>query len=159
VTDSLFNAIASRVKDYRQDVFDPVLELAIEIAREGREGRRIGTLLTIGQADAVMASSRPLILDPLSCHPPQLRRITDPGLRGTLKELAQLDGAFVLSDDGIVVSESSVVRLFDRGTLAADILPELWLLSRYHTQLRVKSTPSRCRIQVREGQETPGEEP
>jgi diadenylate cyclase len=93
VTDSLFNAIASRVKDYRQDVFDPALELAIEIAREGREGRRIGTLLTIGQADAVMASSRPLILDPLSCHPPQLRRITDPGLRGTLKELAQLDGA------------------------------------------------------------------
>ena len=36
----------------------------------------------------------------------------------------------------IVVSESAVVRVFDRGTLAAEVLPELWLLSRYHTQLR-----------------------
>jgi DNA integrity scanning protein DisA with diadenylate cyclase activity len=30
--------------------------------------------------------------------------ITDGRLRGTVKELAQLDGAFVIADDGIVVA-------------------------------------------------------
>jgi diadenylate cyclase len=171
-----FDAIVARLSDCRPEVLEPSLELALEIAREGREGRRIGTLFTLGRADAVLASSRPLILDPLAGHALQLRHITDPGLRGTLKELAQLDGAFVISDEGfvvaacryldasaenleaplglgsrhlaaasiskrldivsIVVSESAVVRVFDRGTLAAEVLPELWLLSRYHSQLK-----------------------
>ena len=36
----------------------------------------------------------------------------------------------------IVVSESGIVRVFHRGELAAEILPELWLLSRHQTQLR-----------------------
>lgn len=31
----------------------------------------------------------------------------------------------------IVVSESSVVRIFDNGELLAEIIPELWLLRRY----------------------------
>lgn len=43
-----------------------MIELAVEIAREGREGRRIGTLFTFGDADAVLRRSRPLILDPLA---------------------------------------------------------------------------------------------
>jgi DNA integrity scanning protein DisA with diadenylate cyclase activity len=85
-------------------VLDSVLELAIEIAREGREGRRIGTLFTLGHADAVLAQSRPLILDPLAGHGPDATRIVDQNLRGTIKELAQLDGAFVVSEDGIVRS-------------------------------------------------------
>ena len=40
-------------------VLESVLELAIEIAREGREGRRIGTLFTVGFAGVVMRKSRP----------------------------------------------------------------------------------------------------
>jgi DNA integrity scanning protein DisA with diadenylate cyclase activity len=35
---------------------------------------------------------------------PAATRITDPNLRGTVKELAQLDGAFVVADDGTVVA-------------------------------------------------------
>jgi DNA integrity scanning protein DisA with diadenylate cyclase activity len=150
--------------------------LAVEIAREGREGRRIGTLFTIGDAEAVMAWSRPLILNPLEGHPRNRRRITSIELWGTIKELAQLDGAFVVSDDGIflaagryldasasnvkvpfglgsrhiaaasisfatnavaiVVSESSIVRVFEHGALMAEIIPELWLFSRHETALR-----------------------
>src|SRR4029450_87985 len=82
----------------------PTIELAIEIAREGREGHRIGTIFTVGDAGAVLERSRPLILDPLAGHPEAARHITDADLRGTLKELAQLDGAFVISDEGVVVS-------------------------------------------------------
>jgi len=85
-------------------VLESVLELALEIAREGREGRRIGTLFTVGKAEAVLAASRALILDPLAGHVPAGTQITDPNLRGTIKELAQLDGAFVISEAGIVVA-------------------------------------------------------
>jgi DNA integrity scanning protein DisA with diadenylate cyclase activity len=46
-----------------------VIELAVEIAREGREGRRIGTLFTIGDGEQVLEHSRPLILDPIARHP------------------------------------------------------------------------------------------
>jgi DNA integrity scanning protein DisA with diadenylate cyclase activity len=50
-------------------VLEQTVELALEIAREGREGRRIGTLFTLGAEDAVLAASRPLILDPwLATH-------------------------------------------------------------------------------------------
>lgn len=149
-----------------------VLELAIEIAREGREGRRIGTLLTIGDHDGVLARSRCLILDPLAGHTDRDRRIDDPNLRETVKELAQLDGGFVISTCGlvvsaaryfetslpepdallglgsrhlaaasitratdalaVVVSESSIVRVFRQGRLNTEILPELWLLRRFN---------------------------
>jgi DNA integrity scanning protein DisA with diadenylate cyclase activity len=148
-----------------------VVDLAIEIAREGREGRKIGTLFTVGAEDEVLARSRSLILDPLAGHPPGDRRVDDPNARETLKELAQLDGGFIISGSGIalsacryfesrlpateqplglgtrhlaaasistttpalavVVSESSVVRVYSRGNLITEILPELWLLHRY----------------------------
>ena len=85
-------------------VLEQTVELALEIAREGREGRRIGTLFTLGKAEAVLAASRPLILDPLAAHAPAYTHITDANLRGTIKELAQLDGAFVISDTGTVVA-------------------------------------------------------
>jgi DNA integrity scanning protein DisA with diadenylate cyclase activity len=61
-------------------------------------------LLTLGSAEAVLGTSRPLILDPLLGHAPVATHITDRRLRGTIKELAQLDGAFVVADDGLVVA-------------------------------------------------------
>ena len=59
-----------------REVLDSLLELAIEIAGEGREGRRIGTLFTVGFVDSVMYHSRPLILDPLALHTAAARRVT-----------------------------------------------------------------------------------
>jgi DNA integrity scanning protein DisA with diadenylate cyclase activity len=85
-------------------ILESTLELALEIAREGREGRRIGTLFTLGKEEAVLASSRALILDPLAGHAPARTHISDPSLRGTIKELAQLDGAFVISATGTVIA-------------------------------------------------------
>jgi len=174
-TGGMFKSICQRVRRCDKKNFEPTIELAVEIAREGREGRRIGTLFTFGDADNVMERSRPLILDPLVGHTEQARQIRDPNLRGTIKELAQLDGAFVVSDQGIVVSacryldaaasdvalpygmasrhlagasisqvtdvvaivvsESSMVRVFDDGKLIAEIIPELWLMDHYNVQL------------------------
>src|SRR6202035_3203622 len=99
-----------------------MIGLAVEIAREGREGRRIGTLFMLGDEDAVLARSRPLILDPLLGHPESSRHVTNLNLRGTIKELAQLDGGFVVSRDGIVLS---ACRYLDAVAAQVDVAPGL----------------------------------
>jgi DNA integrity scanning protein DisA with diadenylate cyclase activity len=104
MTIAALKALCSRISWCEPTVLESALELALEIAREGREGRRIGTLFTVGKADEVLAASRALILDPLAGHAPGRTHIADPNLRGTMKELAQLDGAFVISETGIVVA-------------------------------------------------------
>ncbi len=86
-----------------------VVNLAVEIAREGREGRKIGTLFVVGDSEAVLKHSRPMILDPLYGHPHESKRIDDPDVSETLKELAQLDGAFVVSDEGVVLSAARYI--------------------------------------------------
>ena len=100
----IVDLICSKVPWCRREIFESTFALALEVAREGREGRRVGALFTLGGADTVMARSRPLILDPLSGHVPAATHITDRRLRGTIKELVQLDGAFVVADDGTVVA-------------------------------------------------------
>jgi diadenylate cyclase len=104
MTIAALKTLCSRISWCEPAVLESALELALEIAREGREGRRIGTLFTVGKVDAVLAASRALILDPLAGHTPARTHITNPDLRGTIKELAQLDGAFVISEAGIVVA-------------------------------------------------------
>ena len=51
------------------ETLESLIQLAFEIAREGREGRRIGTLFTLGDEQAVLAKSRSLILNPLEGPP------------------------------------------------------------------------------------------
>ena len=171
--DKVFGGVCRSTKcsDARHYAFEEVLQLAVELAREGREGRKIGTLFVIGAVDEVLLRSRPLILDPLFGHPPELLHVSRPEFRETVKELAQLDGAFLVDDDGtfaaagrfidveisapdafmpglgtrhaaaasitsntdataIVVSQSSIVRVFANGKVRAEIIPELFLLSR-----------------------------
>ena len=100
----MFEQICPDARWCSREVLESTLEPAIEIAREGRGGRRIGTLFTIGFADRLLQLSRPA--DARSDRAPSrdARRISDPNLRGTLKELAQLDGAFILNADGVVVA-------------------------------------------------------
>src|SRR5712691_6870420 len=100
----MFESILCQVTEYGPDVLESLIGLAVEIAREGREGRRVGTLFTLGDEAAVLIKSRSLVLNPLEGHPESSRHITDPNLRGTIKELAQLDGAFVVSSTGVVVA-------------------------------------------------------
>ena len=96
--------ICSEERGVNNRTLKRVVELAVEIAREGREGRKIGTLFAVGDHEEVLARSRPLILDPLSGHPDDAKHVKDPDMRETVKELAQLDGAFVVADEGVIVS-------------------------------------------------------
>src|SRR6202171_6281181 len=100
----MFESILCQVTEYDPEILESLIELAVEIAHEGREGRRIGTLFTLGDEKAVLAKSRSLILDPLNGHPESSRDLNNLNLRGTIKELAQLDGGFVVSRNGIFLS-------------------------------------------------------
>src|ERR671915_2455314 len=99
----LFEDICTKRRGVDTRVLEEVVALAVEIAREGREGRKIGTLFAVGDHEAVLVRSRPLVLDPLAGHPEEVKHVKDPDMRETVKELAQLDGAFVVADDGVVV--------------------------------------------------------
>jgi diadenylate cyclase len=105
----VFEDICSQRREVNAQVLEQTVALAVEIAREGREGRKIGTLFVVGDSDEVLRRSRPMILDPLYGHPDESKRIDDPDVRETLKELAQLDGAFVVSDEGVVLSAARYV--------------------------------------------------
>ncbi len=154
---------------------EQIIFLAVEIAREGREGRKIGTMFVVSDSQEILKRSKCLILDPLQCHPDSQKHLKDPNMRETVKELAQLDGAFIISNEGIVisacryinassegislplglgsrhmaaasitketkavavvVSESAIVRVFEKGELISEIIPELWLLRRHGLHL------------------------
>ena len=167
--------ICCKNRNVNLTTLEHVLLLAVEIAREGREGLKVGTLFIVSDSDAVLKRSTNIILDPLKGHAEELRRIDDHNMREVIKELAQLDGAFVVSDDGVVVSacrhinassegiklplgfggrhmagasisretgavavvvsKSSIVRIFDDGELIGEIVPELWMFSKHSHHL------------------------
>jgi DNA integrity scanning protein DisA with diadenylate cyclase activity len=170
--DAIFGPVtkSTRCREARRQTLEEVLQLGVEIAREGREGRKIGTLFVVGDVEQVLRRSRPLLLDPLYGHPADALQVSLPDFRETVKELAQLDGAFLVDDDGtfaaagryvetdlaspsafmaglgtrhaaaasisaatrataIVVSQSSIVRVFADGQIRAEIIPELFLMS------------------------------
>ena len=106
----LLKRVLDQIDDVNKETLENVIWLAIEIAREGREGRKVGTLFVISDAENVLKHSRPLILDPLFGHPEAKKRIDDPNMRETIKELALLDGGFVVSDDGICLAACQYIE-------------------------------------------------
>ncbi|MFU8766420.1 MAG: DNA integrity scanning protein DisA nucleotide-binding domain protein [Candidatus Methanoperedens sp.] len=90
--------------DIGAPVLEAVFNIAVEISREGREGKTVGTSFIIGFSNDVLAKSRQLIHNPVEGIPAIERIITYPGFNNTIKELAQLDGAFVVSGNGMLVA-------------------------------------------------------
>lgn len=113
--EDLFCEICSERRGINAGTLKEIITLSVEIAREGREGRRIGTMFVVSDSPEVLKRSRNLILDPLFGHPDTVKLVADPDMRETVKELAQLDGAFIVSDDGVVVSACRYLDAFSEG--------------------------------------------
>jgi DNA integrity scanning protein DisA with diadenylate cyclase activity/mannitol/fructose-specific phosphotransferase system IIA component (Ntr-type) len=96
--------------DVKPEVLERVLGLASEIAAEGREGKPTGTIFVIGDTNSVNVYVRQLIINPFRGYSEAERNIIDPGLTETIKEFAAIDGAFIITGDGIVLSAGSYLR-------------------------------------------------
>lgn len=81
-----------------------VVDLAVEIGREGREGKPVGTLFIVGHHRKVLTLTHEQVHDPFRGYSARERMIRDSRVRESIKEIAQLDGAFIISADGIVQS-------------------------------------------------------
>jgi DNA integrity scanning protein DisA with diadenylate cyclase activity len=86
------------------NVLKAVLNVAINIAHKGREGKKIGTGFVIGDVDEVLKRSRQLVINPYECHNIEEKDIKNPSNWESVMEFAQLDGVFVLDEDGIIVA-------------------------------------------------------
>jgi DNA integrity scanning protein DisA with diadenylate cyclase activity len=96
---------ASGVGDQvRHEVFDVVLNIALELASHGRDGRPIGTIFVLGDDKKVMQLSRQMIINPFQGYPEEERNILDPKLKETIQEFSAIDGAFVIREDGLVLT-------------------------------------------------------
>lgn len=81
-----------------------VLDLALDIGALGREGKAIGTIFVVGDAAKVMLLSHAALFNPFQGYPAAECRISRPEVAESIKELAKLDGAFVIEDDGTVLA-------------------------------------------------------
>lgn len=84
--------------------FDSVLNLCVELGHKGKEGKAVGVLVTLGDDEAVISSSQPLVLNPFQGHDEERRNILSPGARRALVEFSGMDGAFVLRSDGVIMA-------------------------------------------------------
>ncbi len=90
--------------DLRPEVFERLLNLAIELAIEGREGKPVGTIFVLGDHENVLTYSRQLVFNPFEGRPEQELNINDQRVQESVKEFAAIDGAFVVRDDGVVMA-------------------------------------------------------
>ncbi len=111
INEQFWQPIIPENSDIQISVLDSVFHIALEIAREGREGRHVGTAFLIGDADAVLGHSKQLILNPFFGHTEEDRTITNPEMNECIKELAQLDGAFIVRGDGVVEAAARYITI------------------------------------------------
>jgi DNA integrity scanning protein DisA with diadenylate cyclase activity len=86
-----------------------VVDLAVQIGREGREGKAVGTLFVVGDHRRVVNLSHEGVHDPFRGYHRKERELRDPRVRESVKELAQLDGAFIVAAEGYVVSAGRIL--------------------------------------------------
>ena len=86
-----------------------VVDVAVEIGSEGREGKPVGALFVVGQHRKVLELSHEQVHDPFRGYARKERLIRSPRVRESVKELAQIDGAFVISADGVVISAGRIL--------------------------------------------------
>jgi len=91
------------------NVLKTVVDLAVEIGREGREGKPVGTLFVVGDHKKVLKHSHPTGFDIVRGYKRSERSIFDAKVRESLKEIAQMDGCFVISSDGVVEGTSRLI--------------------------------------------------
>ncbi|MFQ5532390.1 MAG: DNA integrity scanning protein DisA nucleotide-binding domain protein [Candidatus Methylomirabilales bacterium] len=101
---------ASFVKVVSPEVFSRVVDLAVELAQEGREGRPLGALFVLGDTESVMEYVDQLVLNPFQGYPEEGRNILDPRIKESVREFCAIDGAFIVRSNGVIVTAGAFLR-------------------------------------------------
>ena len=89
----------------RPEVFETVLNLALDLSIEGKEGRKpVGTIFVLGKHEEVLKFSHPMVINPFQGYPEEERNILDRRLKETVKEFSSIDGAFIFREDGVILA-------------------------------------------------------
>ena len=86
------------------EVFSAALNIALELAAQGREGRKVGTTFVLGDHEKVLQLSRQMVINPFLGYTDVERNILNPELLETIKEFSAIDGAFIIEDNGAIVT-------------------------------------------------------
>ncbi|GEJ57908.1 DNA integrity scanning protein DisA nucleotide-binding domain protein [Anaeromyxobacter diazotrophicus] len=100
--------------EFSSQVVENLLHVAMEIGAQGYEGHPTGTILVMGDSTAVMEQSRQLTLNPFAGMSEAERNCMDPPIRDAIKTFAVLDGAFVIREDGVVLSAGRYLQVFSK---------------------------------------------
>ena len=104
----------------RRPVFERVLTICLELAHQGREGKPVGALFVIGDHQEVQKCGSEGRINPFKGYPEKQRNIQDDSIKDTVKELAKLDGAFILKGNGVILSAGTNLH----PTMAGEQLPQ-----------------------------------
>jgi DNA integrity scanning protein DisA with diadenylate cyclase activity len=92
-------------------VLERVLDIAVELGAEGREGKPVGALFVLGDTKQVLPLTRQIILNPFKGYSEDERNVLDSALEETVKELAGLDGAFLVRGDGVIETSGAFLKI------------------------------------------------
>ena len=92
-----------------------VVDLALEIGREGREGHPVGTMFVVGDTRKVLTMCRPMNFNPFRGYSQEERDIRNPAVREQIKDIAQLEGAIIVRRDGVAVAACMRLDAPDKG--------------------------------------------
>ncbi|ASJ01058.1 DNA integrity scanning protein DisA nucleotide-binding domain protein [Thermococcus gorgonarius] len=95
-----------------QSVIQRLIEIAVELSIEGREGYPVGTLFVVGDVKNVLKHSHSMLPNPFKGH---RINVLDRNSKEIIKEFAQLDGAFVISSRGRIVSAGVYLEVDPKG--------------------------------------------
>jgi DNA integrity scanning protein DisA with diadenylate cyclase activity len=96
--------ITDIIESVRPEVFNAALNIACEIAAQGRENKKIGTIFVLGDEVKVLQLSRQMIINPFLGYTEDQRNILSPDLNETIKEFSAIDGAFIIKENGAVIT-------------------------------------------------------
>jgi DNA integrity scanning protein DisA with diadenylate cyclase activity len=102
------------------DVFETVLNLAMELSTQGRDGKSVGTIFVLGDEEKVLQLSRQLIINPFKGYSEEELSLHDPQFREAVKEFSVIDGAFIVRGDGILITAGRHLN----AALEGDNLPQ-----------------------------------
>ena len=104
------------VRDLRQletrvplDTLKTVVDLAVSIGREGREGQPVGTLFVVGDHRKTLTYCHPVGFDPVRGYNRKERNLNESRVREGIREIAVIDGAFIVSADGTVMAAAQFI--------------------------------------------------